>query len=299
MEPIIGGAPAGDLIKDSNVKTFQADVLEASRTVPVVVDFWAPWCGPCKQLGPLLEKAARAAKGKFKLVKVNIDENQQIARTLRVQSIPAVFAFVNGQPVDGFVGALPESQIKAFLGRLIGDEGPSALDEALAQAKAAQETGDHGSAVALYQQIIRHDAVNAAAWGGFARSLIALGQIDKAKELIAKAPPEVAKHPDMVGAKTEIALLDQAKGAGEVGALRARIAADPKDYQARIDLSVALFGGGEREAAVDALIELIGRDRAWNDQAGRTQLLTFFEAMGPTDSVTVAGRRKLSAVWFA
>jgi putative thioredoxin len=300
MEQIIGGAPtAGDLIKDSGVKTFQADVIEASRTVPVLVDFWAPWCGPCKQLGPLLERAVRDAAGKLRLVKVNIDENQQIARTLRIQSIPAVFAFVGGQPVDGFVGALPESQIKAFVKRLIGDSGPSAMDEAVDQAAAASASGDHGTAAALYQQILRHDPQSGKAAGGLARALLALKQVDKAREFLKKLPPELAKHADVAGAAAQLALLDQSKGAGSADSLRARIAADPKDFQAYLDLAVALFGKGEREAAVDALIELIRRDRNWQDQAGRTQLLKFFEAMGPTDPVTVGGRRKLSAVWFS
>jgi len=301
MEPIIGGQPAGaaDLVKDSNAKTFQADVLEASRHVPVIVDFWAPWCGPCKQLGPVIERAVREAGGKVRLVKVNIDENQQIARTFRIQSIPAVFAFDQGQPVDGFVGALPESQVKAFVKRLIGDQGPSAVEQALEQAKQAQAAGDHGTAAALFQQIVRHDPTSAAAWAGLARALLGLNEPAKAKELLAKVPPEVAKHPEMQGVQAQLALLDQAKDAGDLGALQAKVQANPADHQARIDLAVAQFGKGDRQGAVDTLIESIRRDRNWNDQAARAQLLKFFEAMGFADPVSVDGRRKLSAVWFS
>ncbi len=307
MEPIIGapgeGAPGNgagaDVIKDSDNQSFEADVIQASNEVPVILDFWAPWCEPCKQLGPALEKAVTGAGGKVRLVKVNIDENQQIAQALRIQSIPAVFAFVKGQPVDGFVGAQSESQVKAFVGRLVGETGPSPVDQALEQAKAAMEQNDHGAASALFGQVLQHEPDNPAAIAGLARCLIAAGDTDGATEVLARAG-EDADDAEIGGARTALALARQAAGkSGEVAGLEARIAADGNDHQARLDLAMALFGTGEREAAVDHLLEIMTRAMAWNDEAARKQLLEFFEAMGPTDPLTVAARRRLSSLLFS
>jgi putative thioredoxin len=233
------------------------------------------------------------------MVKVNIDENQPIARALHIQSIPAVYAFVDGQPVDGFVGAVPESQVKAFVKRLTGDAGPSPVDQALTQAREAQAGGDHGTAGALYQQILRHEPGNAEALGGLAHALIGRDQAQAARDLLANATAEQAKHPAVAGALATLALMDQGAKAGDAAALEARLQANPDDHQARLDLALALFAAGRRGEAIDALIALIRRNREWNDQAGRAQLLKFFEALGPADPLTAEGRRKLSAAWFA
>ena len=307
MEPIIGAPGAGvpgngagaGVIKDSNTENFEADVIQASNEVPVIVDFWAPWCGPCKQLGPALEKAVSDARGKVRLVKVNIDENQQIAQALRIQSIPAVFAFDKGQPVDGFVGAQSESQVKAFVDRLAGQTGPSPVDQALEQAAAAMAQNDHGAASALFGQILQHEPDNLAAIAGLARCLIAAGDTDAADEVLARAA-EDAENTDISGARAALALARQAAGrSGEVGGLEARVASNANDHQARLDLAVALFGGGERETAIDHLLEIMTRDMAWNDEAARKQLLEFFEALGPTDPLTLAARRRLSSLLFS
>ncbi|HEX9463189.1 MAG TPA: thioredoxin [Alphaproteobacteria bacterium] len=304
MEPILGAArakPDADLIKDSDVTTFMADVIDASRETPVIVDFWAPWCGPCKQLGPALEKAVREAGGAVRLVKVNIDENPEIAQQLRIQSIPAVFAFKGGRPVDGFVGALPESQIKAFIKRLgAGAEAtPSPIAQAMDQAKAALAEGDTGTASALYGQILAREPGNAPAAAGLARCYIAAGDRGKAKQVLAGLPAEAKKDPDVVAAQSALDLAEQGASAGDIAGLEARVNADPKDYQARFDLASALFANGQSDVAVELLLELFRRDRKWNDEAARKQLVKFFEALGPTDPLTVSGRRRLSSLMFA
>jgi putative thioredoxin len=307
MEPILGTAPrngaagaGADLIKESNIDTFMADVVEASRQVPVIVDFWAPWCGPCKTLGPMLEKAVREAKGAVRMVKVNIDENPEIAQQMRIQSIPAVYAFKGGRPVDGFVGAVPESQIKTFVKRLGGDTGPSPVEQALEEAKAALDAGDAGTASAIYGQILSREPANAPAAAGLALCYIAAGDDAQAKELLDGLPPEAQKHADVQRARSALELAQQAANAsGDLAQLQQKVAQDPKDHQARHDLALALFAGGQQEAAIDQLLELFKRDRKWNDDGARKQLVKFFEALGGTHPLTINGRRRLSSLMFA
>ncbi|MFQ5783493.1 MAG: thioredoxin [Alphaproteobacteria bacterium] len=303
MEPIIGAAPGGDgadVIKDGDTESFEADVIAASRKTPVIVDFWAPWCGPCKQLGPALEKAARAAGGKVRLVKINIDENPQLAEMFRVQSIPAVFAFDKGQPVDGFAGALPESQIKAFVQRLTGDSGPTAVEQALARAGDALESGDYGTASALFSQILGHEADNPNAIAGLARCYLAAGEPARAREILDTAAEKDANHPEIAGARAALVLAEEAAQAGgDLAGLEDRLARDSNDHPARYDLALALYGAGQREAAVEHLLEIVRRNRGWNDEAARKKLVDLFEAFGPDDPLTVESRRKLSSLLFA
>jgi putative thioredoxin len=306
MEQLIGqgaaapGGVPGDLIKDSDEKSFAQDVIAASKQVPVIVDFWAPWCGPCKTLGPLLEKTVQAARGKVKLVKIDIDKNQRIAQQLRIQSIPAVYAFHNGQPVDGFVGALPESQVKAFVNRLAGAAGPSPVEEILTEAKAALEAGDIQGAAGIYQEVLQAEPDNPAALGGLAKLLAQNGQLDQAKQFLAQVPADLASHADVAGAKAAIALAEQTSGvADDTAEFTTKLAADANDHQARFDLALALLKSGDRERAVDELLDIIKRDRNWNEQAARNQLIKLFEAFGPTDPLTKAGRRKLSSILFS
>ena len=290
---------ANDLIKDGTDATFVDDVLKASQTVPVIIDLWAPWCGPCKTLGPMLEKAVLNARGAVKLVKINVDENPQLSRQLRVQSIPAVYAFKGGQPVDGFVGALPESQIKAFVEGLTGDLGPSSIDEILAEAKAAREGGDLQMAGAAYAEVVRMEPGNVAALAGLAQVYVDSGDFDRAAQTLTLVPPDKTNDPAVRAVDAAIQLQAQAKPAGETQALEAKVAANPADHQSRYDLAVALAAANRREEAVDHLLEIIRRDRTWNDAAARKQLVTLFEAFGPKDEVTQSGRRRLSSLLFA
>jgi putative thioredoxin len=305
-EPLIGGGPGGGAaaaaaVKDVTTASFMAEVVDASFDQPVIVDFWAPWCGPCKQLGPILEKVVRGANGAVRMVKLNIDENPEIAQQMRIQSIPAVYAFKDGRPVDGFVGALPESQVKQFVQRLGGGGGgPSPVDEALAMAKEAVQTGDHASAVALYSQILQHEPEHIEALGGLARALVARGELDQAQQALARVPKESANHADITAARAALELAEQAqKAMGSAGKLRARLEQNPDDHEARLELATALFGSGEREAAVDELLNLYKRDRNWDEGAARKQLVKFFEAMGPTDPLTLSARRRLSSLMFS
>ncbi|HTV87724.1 MAG TPA: thioredoxin [Stellaceae bacterium] len=304
-EPLIGGAAAAAgaavPVKDVSTADFMAEVVDASFDQPVIVDFWAPWCGPCKQLGPVLEKVVRAAGGAVRMVKLNIDDNPEIAQQMRIQSIPAVYAFKDGRPVDGFVGALPESQVKQFVQRLGGAAaGPSPIEEALAMAQDAVQSGDHNTAGAIYGQILQREPDNAEAVAGIARVLIAKGQLDQARQTLGRVPTELAKNADIAAARSALELAEQGKKAmGSAGKLRARVAQNADDHEARFELANALFGTGEREAAIDELLILFKRDRNWDDQAARRQLVKFFEAMGPTDPLTLSARRRLSALMFS
>jgi putative thioredoxin len=302
MEPMLGTAAgtAGDLIKDSDIEGFMADVIDASRQVPVIVDFWAPWCGPCKQLTPALEKAVRDAKGAVKLVKINIDENPEIAQQMRIQSIPAVYAFKGGRPVDGFVGALPDSQVKQFIQKLAGAAGPqqSPLAAALEQAKAAIDAGDSGTATALYSQVLAREPGNVPAVAGLARCYVAAGDSAKAKQLLDELPPEAQKDNDVQAARAAIELAEQAEQAGDLAEHEAKLRANPADHQARFDLAVAQFAAGKREEAFDHLLELFKTARTWNDDAARKQMVKFFEVLGPTHALTISSRKRLSSLMF-
>jgi len=303
METLLGNGAAADtanLIKNGSTATFMADVIDSSRDAAVIVDFWAPWCGPCKQLGPALEKAVREAKGAVKLVKINVDENQELAAQMRIQSIPAVYAFKDGKPVDGFVGALPDSQVKQFVVKQAAGAGPSPIDEALAAAKEAVAEGDMAQAEEIYRQIVEHEPENAEAIAGLARAAIARKDLAAAKELLAKVPPAAAKHAEIAAANTALELAEAGeKAQGAFGELEARLRADPQDHQARLDLASALFAAGERERAIDELLDLVKRAREWNEQAARKQLVKFFEAMGLMDPLTVATRKRLSSILFS
>src|SRR5277367_828853 len=299
-EPLIGGAAATP-VKDVTTATFMAEVVDSSFETPIVVDFWAPWCGPCRQLGPILEKTVRATKGAVRMVKLNIDENPEIAQQMRIQSIPAVYAFKDGRPVDGFVGAQPESQVKQFVQRISGGKGgPSPVEEAMAMAKEALAAGDHASAAGVYSQILQREPANVEAQAGLARAMIAKGDLVKARQTLDRVAKENASHVEIAAARTALDLAEQAaKAMASAGKLRARLAKDPDDHEARLELATGLFGTGEREAAIDELLTLFKRDREWNDQAARKQLVKFFEAMGGADPLTLSGRRRLSSLMFS
>lgn len=297
-----GGAPAGDLIKDVGEATFMQDVVEASMETPVIVDFWAPWCGPCKTLGPALEAAVTKAKGAVTMAKVNVDENQMIAGQMRVQSIPTVYAFYKGQPIDGFQGAVPPSEIDAFVARVVEQAGGSAdggLGEALEAAEQMLEEGAVADAAQTFAAILGEDPNNAAAFAGLARAHIALDDVDQAEAVLNGAPAEIFDAPEIEAVRAQIELARQAANAGPVAELRAAVEADPDNHQARFDLAQALHAADDAEAAVAELLELFRRDREWNDGAAKAQLFTIFEALKPNDPVVLNGRRKLSSMIFA
>lgn len=300
MSVLEGGAaaPQSDLVKDTTTKTFREDVLTESVKQPVLVDFWAPWCGPCKQLQPIIEKVVKAAGGKVKLVKMNIDENPEIAGQLGIQSIPAVIAFQRGQPVDGFMGALPESQVKGFVERLVGPLGPGAAEELIAQAQEAQAQGDAAGAAALFAAVLAQEPENIAALAGLARVELDAGNLEGARGVIAAVPDAKMSDPAVASVLAAIELAEKSASLGDTAELEAKIAQNANDHQARFDLAMALAAKDKRDDAVDHLIEIIKRDRTWDEDGARRQLLQFFDAWGPMDETSIAGRRKLSAVLF-
>ena len=293
------GAAADSFVKDTTTQSFMKDVIEESKRQPVLVDFWAPWCGPCRQLTPVLEKAVRAAKGKVKIVKMNIDDHPAIPGQMGIQSIPAVIAFVNGQPADGFMGALPESQVVAFLERLtkgaIGGEAKDLLNAA----DTALADGDAAGAATLYAELLAEDNGNVQALAGLARSYVKTGALDQARQTLAMVPTSKANDAAVVAARAALDLADQAKTVGPLAELEQKVAANPLDHQARFDLAVALNAKGRRGDALDHLITIVKRDRKWNDDGARKQLVQFFDAWGPTDEATIEGRKRLSSILFA
>ncbi|BBB95312.1 thioredoxin [Bradyrhizobium pachyrhizi] len=293
---------APDLIKETTTQTFVKDVIEESRRQPVMIDFWAPWCGPCRQLTPILEKAVRNAKGRVKLVKMNIDEHPQIPGQMGIQSIPAVIAFVNGQPADGFMGAVPESQVNAFIEKItkgVPAAGEPNLTEILAEADAVLAEGDAAQAAQIYAEVLAHDATNIAALAGLAKCYVTSGAMEQAKQTLAMVPESKRNDAAVKAVQAAIDLAEQAEAVGPVAELEQKVAANPLDHQARFDLATALNAMGKRTEATEQLLAIVRRDRKWNDDGARKQLVQFFEAWGGTDEATVEGRKRLSTILFS
>jgi putative thioredoxin len=300
LQDIAGAAPASDgLVKDVTTQSFMKDVIEESKRQPVLVDFWAEWCGPCKQLGPVIENAVKAAKGKVKLAKMDIDKHPAIPGQMGIQSIPAVIAFVNGQPVDGFMGALPEGQVSDFIARITKDKLGGEAQDLLKTAEEMLAAGNAVEAVEIYNEILREEPTSVPALAGLARAYVMTGALEQAKQTLALVPE--AKHNDaaVVAARSALEVAEQAKSVGPVGELEQKVAANPQDHQARFDLAVALNAAGKRDDAAEHLLQIVKRDRKWNEDGARKQLVQFFDAWGPTDEATVNGRRKLSSVLFS
>lgn len=296
-----GAASGGgdELVYDTSTATFAKDVIEASKSALVLVDFWADWCGPCKQLTPVIESVVRSYNGKVRLAKVNVDENQAIAGQLRIQSLPTVYAFLNGQPVDGFAGVQPESAIRALVDKHLGAVAAADAAEIIEQAEAAMAADDLQGAAQLYAAVLQDDAQHAGALAGLAHCYLKSGDADRARQTIALVPPEKQSDANVTSVLAALDLAERSANAVDTSALEARLTANPADHEARLELAVARAGNGDKEGAVDDLIELFRRDRNWNDEAARKQLLQFFEAWGPKDPHTLDGRRKLSALMFA
>lgn len=307
MEPILNpnapSTPAVDaLIKDSSEARFVQDVIETSQDVPVIVDFWAPWCGPCKQLGPLLEKIVTEANGAVKMVKIDIDQNPNLAQQLRIQSIPAVYAFHHGKPVDAFQGALPESQLREFVDKLTKNLSPqekSPIEEALEQANTLMEAEQFDEAAAVYSQINQHAPDNLIAKAGLARCRMETGDLEGTRELVNNLSDEERNEEVFASVLSALELADKAASVGDLGLLKTVVESNPKDHEARYNLALALYASGEASESIDALLEIIRLDRSWNEDAARIELLKFFEVLGPTNPATVAGRRKLSSLLFS
>jgi putative thioredoxin len=301
LDSVAGAAAAAPegLIKETTTQGFMKDVIEESKRQPVLIDFWAPWCGPCKQLTPILEKVVKGAKGKVKLVKMNIDEHPAIPGQMGIQSIPAVIAFVNGQPADGFMGALPEGQVNAFIERLTKGAVAGETKDFIAEADAALAAGDNEGAAAVYSEILAEDKANVGALAGLARAYVAAKEFEKAKQILTQVPEAKRNDAAVAAARAALEVAEQANSVGPIGELEQKVKANPLDHQARFDLAVALNASGKRPEAVDQLMEIVKRDRKWNDDGARKQLVQFFEAWGPTDEATIAGRKRLSSVLFS
>ena len=292
-------AAPSSVVKDTTTQTFVKDVIEESKRQPVLVDFWAEWCGPCKQLTPVLEKAVRGAKGKIKLAKMDIDKHPAIPGQMGIQSIPAVIAFVNGQPIDGFMGALPESQVTAFIERVTKDRIGGEAQDLLKAADDALAAGDAQGAAEAYAQVIGEEPGSVPALAGLTRAYVTLGALDQAKQTLQLVPEAKRNDAAVAAARSALEVAEQAQSVGPLDDLEKTVAANPLDHQARFDLAVALNAAGQREKAADHLLEIVKRDRKWNDDGARKQLVQLFEAWGPTDDATVSGRRKLSSILFA
>jgi putative thioredoxin len=300
LQNLAGATPAADgLVKDTTTQAFVKDVIEESKRQPVLVDFWAEWCGPCKQLTPVLEKAVKAAKGKIKLAKMDIDKHPSIPGQMGIQSIPAVIAFVNGQPADGFLGALPENQVTAFIERITKDKLGGEAQDLLKSAEAAMGEGNAAEAVELYGALLQEEPSNVPALAGLARAYVETGAIEEAKGALALVPEPKRNDAAVAAARSALEVAEQAQSVGPVGELEQKVAANPLDHQARFELAVALNAAGKREEAAEHLLAIVKRDRKWDDDGARKQLVQFFEAWGPTDEATVGGRRKLSSILFA